>query len=65
LKRARGFASRARFVSHLQKVQHFPRFANFALPQMPEKPRITAKLTDFRGFCVSRRIIFTFVKNPA
>ena len=36
-----------------------------ALPQMPEKWLITAKLTDFSRFSVSRRIIFTFVKNAA
>jgi hypothetical protein len=53
------------FVSHLQKSQHFPRFARFAMPQTAEKPRITAKLTDFCRFSVSRRFIFIFVKNVA
>jgi hypothetical protein len=65
LKRAVGFDPAARFISHSQKCQHFPRFADIALPQICWKWRITAKLTDFRGISVSRRFIFTFVKNLA
>jgi hypothetical protein len=65
LKRAVGIDPAARFISHAQKCQHFPRFARAALPQIIEKWRVTAKLTDFRGFSVSRRFIFTFVKKAA
>jgi hypothetical protein len=65
LKRAVGFDPAARFISQPQKCQHFPRFADIAPPQMFKKWRVTAKLTDFRGFSVSRRFIFTFVKKAA
>jgi len=65
LKRAVGLVPAARFISQPQKSEHFPRFAHIALPQIPEKWRVTAKLTNFRAFSVSRRFIFTFVKNLA
>jgi hypothetical protein len=51
--------------SQLQKSLHFPRFAPDALPQASEKRQITAKLTHFCRFSVSRRFIFTFVKKAA
>jgi hypothetical protein len=65
LKRAARFDPAARFISHAQKCQHFPRFAHIALPQKAKKWRVTAKLTNFRAFSVSRRFIFTFVKKAA
>jgi hypothetical protein len=65
LKRAAGIDPAARFVSHAQKCEHFPRFAHIALPQNARKRWITAKLTNFRAFSVSRRFIFTFVKKAA
>jgi hypothetical protein len=65
LKRAAGIESGGAFISHPQKYEHFRRFARSALPRKAGKRRITAKLTEIRGFSVSRRFIFTFVKNPA
>src|SRR5688500_10074503 len=53
------------FVSQVQKFELFPRFAICAPPQKPQKRRITAKLTNFCGFSVSSRFIFTFVKKAA
>jgi hypothetical protein len=65
LERGRWSDPAALFISQPQKPEHLPRFARCAPPQMLGKWPITAKLTDFSRFSVSRRIIFSFVKNAA